>query len=159
MGMKHVIFDWGDTIMRDDPGRTEPMCLWPHVELVAGAKEVLSALSRTAQIHLATNAAASDEAMIRQALARVEVDSYFQAIFTAKSFGFKKSAPEFWVRVLKELKAKADDVMVVGDSFEADVAAPSSLGLRAVWLNVRSKEERSGERYRTIHDLAELLSM
>jgi hypothetical protein len=38
----HIVFDWGDTIMKDDPMRTDAMYLWPSVELVEGAADALA---------------------------------------------------------------------------------------------------------------------
>jgi len=72
-----LIFDWGDTIMRDSPHRTDAMYLWPSVEVVEGAEEVLRSFHNCKTIALATNAAQSDDAMIRKALARVNLESYF----------------------------------------------------------------------------------
>ena len=155
--MKHIIFDWGDTIMRDDPGRAEAMHLWPHVELIPGAKKVLSELGQVFNISLATNAMISDEKMIRQALRRVGVEQHFRSIFTAKTIGMKKNEPEFWLYVFNALEAKPEEITVVGDSFEGDVVSPNSVGLRAIWLNRFTAENRCGALYHTIHNLTELL--
>ena len=35
------LFDWGDTLMRDDPTQTGPMWQWPHVSALPGALNVL----------------------------------------------------------------------------------------------------------------------
>src|SRR5690348_11150364 len=107
--MNHFIFDWGDTIMRDDPSRTDAMYLWPHVELMSGADEMLSVLSRTIYLSLATSAMSSEE-MVRKALGRVGVDHYFRSVFTAQTIGRKKNDPEFWIHVLTALYAKPEDV-------------------------------------------------
>ena len=40
----HIVFDWGDRIMKDDPMRTDAMYLWPSVELVEGAADALARL-------------------------------------------------------------------------------------------------------------------
>ena len=155
--MQHYIFDWGDTIMRDDPVRTEPMHLWPHVELMPDADIVLDRLSVAVSVSLATSAAVSDEAMIRRALARVGVDRFFRRVFTARSVGKKKNEPEFWLRVLEQLRAKPEEVTMVGDNFESDVLAPASVGIRSLWLNSHTTERRSGQSYSTIGRLADLL--
>jgi hypothetical protein len=64
---QHYIFDWGDTLMVDLPGQNGPMCDWPEIEVVAGATECLSALSKFAKCHVATNALNSNESQIRAA--------------------------------------------------------------------------------------------
>ena len=34
-GMKHIVFDWGDTLMRDFPGTPGPMYMWERIEVPA----------------------------------------------------------------------------------------------------------------------------
>lgn len=155
--MKHFVFDWGDTIMRDDPFRSDAMHLWPDVELVPGADVVLDHLARTHTLSLATGAVASDEEMICRALKRVGVAQHFGAIFTTKTVGKKKTEVGFWRYVLEALRAKPEEVTVVGDSFETDVACPISMGISAIWLNRRTADRPSSPLYRTIHHLSELV--
>lgn len=155
--MRHYVFDWGNTIMRDNPGRSEPMHLWPHVELMPDADIVLERLSVAFSVSLATSAAVSDEAMIRRALTRVGADRFFGRIFTTRTIGKRKNEPEFWLRVLEQLQAKPDEVTMVGDNFESDILAPASLGIQSFWLNSHTAEMRSGQSYSTIRRLADLL--
>jgi FMN phosphatase YigB (HAD superfamily) len=156
-GIDHIIFDWGDTVMKDDPTRTDAMYLWPKVELVDDAAEVLGWLSTSHMLGIATSAA-SDEAMVRRALARAGVDGCFHAVFTALQIGAPKTDPRFWQDILRALAISAERVLVVGDSFEGDVLVPSGLGINAVWFNPRTVETRTGENYRTIHRLTELIA-
>ena len=142
--------------MRDDPSQTEAMYLWPKVELVDGAAEVLGRLATSYKLSIATSAAASDESMVRKALARVGVDDCIQTVFTALQVGAPKTDPRFWRYILRALVVRAERVMMVGDSFEGDVLTPSQLGIRAVWFNPRTTEVRTGENYRTIHRLSDL---
>ncbi len=155
-GIDHVIFDWGDTIMRDDPSRIDAMYLWPKVELVEGVAACLAKLGESHKLLIATSAAASDEVMVRKALARVEVDRYFSAVFTSRITGVPKTDARFWQYLMRALDVRPERLMMVGDGFEGDVLAPSRLGIRAVWFNWRSPENREGENYRTIHRLCEL---
>ena len=37
-----VLFDWGDTVMRDYPERTNPMVEWEAVEVIEGIPGVLA---------------------------------------------------------------------------------------------------------------------
>jgi putative hydrolase of the HAD superfamily len=57
---------------------------------------------------------------------------------------------------LQDLGLTVDDVVMVGDSFESDVMGANRMGIRAIWLNERSAELRTGEMYRTIRNLSEL---
>ena len=66
-----ILFDWGDTVMRDDPEITIPMVEWETIEVIEGIADVLAYLhSSGRRIILATSAQISDESQIRGALAR-----------------------------------------------------------------------------------------
>jgi putative hydrolase of the HAD superfamily len=154
-----ILFDWGDTIMRDFPQYTTPMAAWPRVEAVEGAEEVLRRLQPVATLILATNAALSDEADIRRALDRVHLGAYFQRIYCLKNTGYQKPSPEFYSAILHDLGANPADVLMVGDSFENDVLGANRVGIRAVWLNSKDTETKTGKMYQTIHALRELIPL
>src|SRR5512141_1850239 len=86
-----VLFDWGDTVMRDDPERTNPMVEWDTVEAIDGIADVLAYLHASGRrIGLATSAEISDENQIRGALRRGGVDSYFSRIYCFKNTNLPK---------------------------------------------------------------------
>ena len=39
-----ILFDWGDTVMRDYPAITIPMVQWKKVEVIDGVADVLAHL-------------------------------------------------------------------------------------------------------------------
>jgi putative hydrolase of the HAD superfamily len=151
-----VLFDWGDTIMKDDPAMTLPMALWPQVEAVTGVKETLLHLFPHRTIGLATGAEVSTEADIRTALQRVNLDGYFTHIFCYKNTGLHKPTQAFYSFILQTLGVRPEDVLMVGDAFEKDVLAANRVGIRAAWFNPRTSEVKAAEMYRTIHSLTEL---
>jgi FMN phosphatase YigB (HAD superfamily) len=151
-----VLFDWGDTVMRDYPERTNPMVEWDSVEVIEGIAEVLAHLHSTGRrIVLATSAAISDEGQIRGALARGGLDGYFSRIYCFKNTQLPKGE-EFYRHILDDLVIPASDAIMVGDGFEKDVQIPNALGMFAVWFNPRSEERRKGEQYTTVHSMKEL---
>ena len=154
-----ILFDWGDTIMRDFPQFATPMAGWPRVEAVEGAEEVLRRLHPVARLILATNAALSDEADIRRALDRVNFAAYFHKIYCFKNTGYQKPAPEFYTAILHDLGANPAEALMVGDGLENDVLGANRVGIRAGWLNLKDAETRTGELYQTIHALRELIPM
>src|SRR5215216_3746165 len=90
-----VLFDWGDTVMRDDPARVTPMVEWETIEVVDGIPEVIAYLhSSGRRIVLATSAAISDESQIRGALARGGLDTYFSHIYCFKNTKLPKGRSE-----------------------------------------------------------------
>ncbi len=152
-----VMFDWGDTIMQDDPALQTPMVQWPVVTVIDGAREVLSAIHAQRTIVMATGAAQSGEAEIRLALQRVDLDGYFDRIFCRKNTGLEKPSKEFYRYILDALGAAPSDVLMIGDSFEKDILGANAVGIPGVWLNRENAEQRTGAQYRTIHHLHDLL--
>ncbi|MBC7221164.1 HAD-IIIA family hydrolase [Candidatus Bipolaricaulota bacterium] len=130
-----VLFDWGGTLMRDIPGFDGPMADWPRVEAVPGAEEALRALHGRYLIAVATNAALSNERLVRAALARVGLAAYVSVVVTARDLGLSKPDLAFFHAVLERVGCSAAEAVMVGDGYGADIVGAKSAGLRAVWFN------------------------
>jgi putative hydrolase of the HAD superfamily len=151
-----ILFDWGDTVMRDDPEQTRPMVEWERLEVIDGIAAVLAYLYASGrQVALATSADVSNETQIRAALARCELDTYFSRIYSCTTTGLKKGEA-FYRYILNDLAIPASDVMMVGDHLEKDVQVPNSLEIFAVWFNPRSQEVTSNELHTTVQSMSEL---
>jgi len=151
-----VLFDWGDTVMRDYPERTNPMVEWESVEVIEGIANVLAYLYSTdRRIILATSAAISDEGQIRGALARGGLDSYFSRIYCFKNTQLPKGE-EFYRYILNDLQLSPSDALMVGDGFEKDIQIPNVLGIFAVWFNPKSVKVRRDEMHFTVHSMGQL---
>lgn len=151
-----ILFDWGDTVMRDDPAMTAPMVEWDAVHVVEGITDVLAYLHTSGrQIILATSADVSDESQIRGALARVGLDGYFSRIYCFKNTHLQKGEA-FYRHILNDLNIPASDALMVGDHFEKDVQIPNTLGIFAVWFNPKSDETRKSDLLVTFHSMNEL---
>ena len=151
-----ILFDWGDTVMRDDPALTVPMVEWQTVEIIDGIVDVLEYLrSSGRRAILATSAEISDESQIRGALARVSLDEYFSHIYCFKNTQLPKGE-EFYRHILRDLGIPATDTLMVGDSFPKDVQAANAVGIFAVLFNQKSEETRQGDLYVTVHSMPEL---
>lgn len=75
--VKAVIFDWGDTLMRDYPEKPGPMYLWDEVSLLDGAEVLLKYLKGKYLLAVATNAECSNTEAMVKALQRVGIAHYF----------------------------------------------------------------------------------
>jgi FMN phosphatase YigB (HAD superfamily) len=151
-----ILFDWGNTVMRDDPAMTAPMVEWEDVEVVDGIADVLAWLHASGrQIILATSADVSDENQIRGALARGGLDKYFSHIYCFKNTNLPKGEA-FYRHILNDLKIHSSGALMVGDHFEKDVQIPNSLGMFAVWFNPMSNETRKGDLHITVNSMEEL---
>ncbi len=153
-----VLFDWGDTVMRDDPASTVPMVEWETVEVVAGIADVLAHLhSSGRRIVLATSADISTEGQIRGALRRGGLDGYFARIYSFTNTHLPKGEA-FYRHILSDLGIPASEALMAGDHFEKDVLAANATGIFAVWFNPRSDEARKGDLHVTVHTMQELLA-
>jgi FMN phosphatase YigB (HAD superfamily) len=151
----HFLFDWGDTLMADLEGHTGPMCDWAVVQAMPHAKETLVQLSKSVQCHLATNAKDSEAAQIRQALARVGLDSLITNIFCFRTVGHAKPSPEFFAYICQHLQVEPSELIMVGDDLRKDVMGALHNGLQAIWYNPKSFFYPAD--IHQINDLAELL--
>ena len=110
---KVILFDWGNTIMKDLPSETGVMHNWSKVEAMPNAEEMLKELSQHTDCYLATNAKDSQKEDILKALQRVNLHTYFKDIFCYKEIGFLKPSKEYFDTIFKKLnvdkkKANAD---------------------------------------------------
>jgi putative hydrolase of the HAD superfamily len=151
-----ILFDWGDTLMRDFKEFSGPMKDWPRLQAVPGAAEMLAALRPDWTLALATNAGVSEEADIWAALQRVSLDHWLDKVYCFKRIGCKKPSMEFYQYILDDLSLVPRSVCMVGDNFTADVLGANACGLRAIWFNEHSPEMRENDLHRTIHELQAL---
>ena len=150
-----VLFDWGDTLMRDFPEFVGPMSAWPRVETIAHAQDALSALrSMGCFLALATNAADSAESQIWEALRRGGLGGLLDRVYCLGNVGHRKPSASFFEFILRDLALARTDLVMVGDDYEVDVLGANAAGIRAVWFSAGCEDERVGEMYRTVHDLA-----
>ena len=147
------LFDWGNTLMRDDSAQTGPMRYWPHVFAMPGAQSALYWAAQQGKVGVASGAGDSDAQDILAALDRVGLAPFIEHVFCSKSLGHAKSDPRFWQSIIQQLQLPPQHIIVIGDTYGTDVLAPQKAGLRAVWFNWRQAPPQS---CMTITDLNEL---
>lgn len=142
--------------MRVFPNFTGPMITWPRVEAIPSASSTLALLQPHFIICLATNAADSNEAEIRSALARVELEHYFDHVFCYRKIGYQKPQPEFFRFIVEELDLPLSNIVMIGDDYEVDILSAVSYGLRAVWLRDSSNPVTTHPQIQVLHSLDQL---
>ncbi len=151
-----VLFDWGDTLMRDFPEFSGPMAAWPHVEALPNVKQALRELRPQWTLALATNSVDSDEAEIWEALDRVGLRSLLDKVFCFQTIGHSKPSPDFFGYIVKDLGMDRHRLVMVGDGFEKDVLGANRSGIRGIWFNESSTEVKIGKMHSTISDFRSL---
>jgi FMN phosphatase YigB (HAD superfamily) len=154
--LRFVLFDWGDTLMSEDGPLDVPMADWPEVRSIDGAGEVLSLLSKSYRISIATNATVSKRPDVVRALDRVGLNTFIDEIFCFTELGHKKSEPEFWDAVLTRLGAQKNELVMIGDSLEQDVLGPMRVGIPAIWFNWKQESYSGPLSVRLVRSLGEI---
>lgn len=151
------LFDWGDTLMRDNPTQTGPMWQWPHVSALPSAQNMLQWAHAHGTVGIASGASESDEDDIRAALVRVGLAEFIGPIFCRKTLGFGKTDPRFWQSIIASLNLPPQKIIMIGDSFEADIVAPQAAGIRAIWFNWRNDPALPCPTIKTLQELPRLI--
>jgi putative hydrolase of the HAD superfamily len=130
-----VVFDWGDTLMRDfrHPG---PMAEWPEVELMHGVPSALKALRGRFRLAVGTNADNSGAALVRRALDRAGIGHFFEAVFASREMPAAKPDPDFFRFVLDAMDEAAAGAVSVGNECAKDIAPAKAAGMRTILLDL-----------------------
>lgn len=72
--------------------------------------------------------------------------------FVSSQTGFRKPAPDFYSTVVAQCGRRADEILMIGDDPEHDVAGPIAAGMQAVLLDRKSANPRE----KSIASLGEL---
>jgi HAD superfamily hydrolase (TIGR01549 family) len=99
---------------------------------VHGALEVLAAIAPHARIGIVSNnIKAEQEAKVTLC----GFDPYIDALVVSGEIGISKPDPRIFHVALEQLGVRADDAVMVGDSWTADIEGARAAGIRAIWFN------------------------
>jgi FMN phosphatase YigB (HAD superfamily) len=133
--VKALIFDWGDTIMRDFPEKEGPMYLWDHVEWIPGAEKALKHLCNKFIMVIATNAGQSDTIAMKKALQRVGADQYFKYFFSSKDLKFEKPDTRFFLSIAEQINISPENCAMIGNLYVKDIIGAKQSGMFTVLFN------------------------
>lgn len=130
-----IIFDWGDTLMRDYPELSGPMCSWNHVEIIPNVDTVIQELSKKYRLIVAANADESDAHQIALALERVMLKDYFTDFFSSKDIGVKKPHIDFFNHIFKQTSVQPHECIMIGNTYEKDIVGGKNAGMTTIFFN------------------------
>lgn len=157
--LRAVIFDWGDTLMRDYVQYSGPMVDWPHVEIVPGVEDALSHLYKKYTCCVASNAGSSDSKLMSDALERVGIKMFFKEFFTSKELGAKKPDIKFFQEILNRLNMNPDEVIMVGNDYTKDIKPAKFIGMKTILYSEIKDIEPTPYADYTISSMSELYSV
>jgi putative hydrolase of the HAD superfamily len=99
---------------------------------VAGAAALLAAVRERARIGIVSNNLL-DEQQVK--LRQCALDRYVDALVVSEETGMSKPDPRIFHIALDRLGCRADEVVMVGDSWAADIKGAHAAGIRPIWFN------------------------
>ncbi len=135
--------------------------------LCRGALDVVKKLAVQHRLYIITNG--FSEVQVKK-MDNSGLTPFFRKIFTSEEIGINKPSPEIFRYALKTVNARKKDSLMIGDSFEIDIAGAKEAGLDQVWIvHSRPEQDNTSEihhqqgisRTKTykIHKLEELLNI
>lgn len=131
----HVVFDWGDTLMRDFPELPGPMAHWEKVVVINGVEEVLRILAEKYVLVVATNANFSGVELMSLALERGGIKKYFSHFYSSIDLGFSKPDSRFFLAIINDLKINAYNAVMIGNDYTKDIVGAKNIGMQTILFN------------------------
>jgi putative hydrolase of the HAD superfamily len=63
------------------------------------------------------------------------LDAFVDALVVSEEAGVAKPDPAIFTLALDRLRCRADEAVMIGDSWSADIAGARAAGIRAIWFN------------------------
>ena len=106
--------------------------------LIDGAQELLLYLKKKYKLYLITNGFRSVQS---NKLKNSGIDNFFLSVYDSESVGVKKPNPLIFNHALENSGCIANESIMIGDSFEADIKGSLAVGMKAIhYINFGEKE-------------------
>lgn len=119
--------------------------------LFDGTFEILNYLKEKYSLHIITN---GFKAVQFLKLKNSKIEPYFKTVTTSEEVGVKKPNPKIFIHALQKAETSAENSIMIGDTFEADILGAEKVGMKTIFYNCRN--ETIPGNYNTIHSLKEI---
>ncbi len=103
--------------------------------------EILNYLQPKYKLHIITN---GFEEVQHKKLIRSNIHKFFKTITNSETTGVKKPNPIIFNFALDQAKAKVENSIMVGDSYEADILGAQNIGMDVIFLDVKNVVKTNG---------------
>lgn len=134
----HLVFDWGDTLMADDPNIKQAMYLWDKITVMHGVTETMPYLHGKYVCTVGSNAGESDALAMKKSFERVNLDGFFDYYFTSKELGARKPDTGFFESIVQKIGASAENAVMIGNDYEKDISGAKKAGLKTVLITTEN---------------------
>jgi HAD superfamily hydrolase (TIGR01549 family) len=97
-----------------------------------GAEALLRAIRKHAPVGIVSNNMLQEQ---KEKLEFCRLAAYVDVLVVSEQAGVSKPEPEIFQIALDTLRVRAEDAVMVGDSWDADIVGARRSGMRAVWFN------------------------
>lgn len=121
------------------------------------AREVLEELSQRYRLYVASNGSL---AMQRDRLRAAGLLDYFADLFVSDDMGAEKPSERFFDEAMRRSQSRAEELLFVGDSLEADMWGAARSGIDRCWYNpLQLQRPAAPELHYVITELRDLLDI
>ena len=99
---------------------------------MSGAAALLQAVKRRARIGIVSNNLLEEQ---QDKLRHCALDGYIDELVVSEEAGVSKPEPRIFQIALERLGCRPEQVVMIGDSWAADVVGAKAAGIRAIWFN------------------------
>lgn len=103
-----------------------------HTHIFEGTIELLEYLKPKYRLHIITN---GFENVQQKKIANAGLAPYFEVVLTAEKAGVKKPHPTIFEQAFSMAQTSASNSLMIGDSYEADIAGAIALGMQVIQFN------------------------
>lgn len=100
--------------------------------LYEGALELLDYLFPKYNLHIITNGFQSVQAL---KMKNSKIDHFFQTVTNSEKAGVKKPNPLIFEFAITSAKVKKEQVVMIGDSYDADIEGAMNVGMDVIFFN------------------------
>jgi putative hydrolase of the HAD superfamily len=110
-----------------------------YVRVDDHARMVLHALHGRHKLGIVSNFAIPE--CVHRLLERHDLTDFFDVVVVSGAVNKRKPSPGIYVRALELMGVKASETVFVGDTVDADVVGPTSVGMKTVFIERRFQKE------------------
>ena len=125
-------------------------------KLMPHAREVLEYLSAKYNLYILSN---GFKELQFHKMRSSDIDKYFRKVVLSDDIGILKPWPEIFHFALSATQSELNDSLMIGDSWENDIAGAASVGMHQVFYNLSGRTDLPFTPTYQITDLKELLDL
>jgi 2-haloacid dehalogenase len=144
MTIKHIVFDWGDTLVRD-LSFDGKMSEWSMVFIIPDIENALDGLQKDFQLYVGSNAGDSGVEDIEAALKKIGLLKYFNKVFSSEDLGYEKPQKRFFESIRLQLQTNSEEIIMIGNSCKKDIEGAAKDGWFTIWFNENKQSDKTCE--------------